>query len=534
MRKKLTGLFAVIACLALLTACAGNASSEVQEIPEETQNSLYSLTESTIQSMDEVVKSGLIEEQQSNAVIYAGLQSWETAVEELGAVDFTVDADGNGLADCFAEKSITVDDEGNYIASDITAVLAHTRHMYKMEDDEVAVVGKDSIAFYNTDGEPIGKQLETVTWDVSAAEKGGYPHFMIKEIMEQPEAVRNTFSPRITEDGTVKLDDIDLTDDMIRGFHKINIVGCGSAYHVGLVARYVIEQLARIPVEVDLASEFRYRYPLVDEHTLTIVISQSGETADSLEALREAKRLGSRTLSVVNVVGSSIATESDDVLYTWAGPEISVATTKAYSTQLIVMDLLAIRFALATGALSPSAAAEILAEMEKLPGKIEKIFEQTDKIERIAESFTFLHHAYFIGRNIDYAVGLEASLKLKEVSYIHSEAYAGGELKHGTISLIEPGTQVVALCGCERLVDKTVSNAKELMARGAHVLGIAVEGNTDVQNIADKVIYIPETLPVLQPSLEIVPMQLLGYYTAVARKCDVDQPRNLAKSVTVE
>ncbi|MBQ1545134.1 MAG: glutamine--fructose-6-phosphate transaminase (isomerizing) [Clostridia bacterium] len=429
---------------------------------------------------------------------------------------------------------VAVSDEGNYIASDITAVLAHTRHMYKMEDDEVAVVGKDSIAFYNTDGEPIGKQLETVTWDVSAAEKGGYPHFMIKEIMEQPEAVRNTFSPRITEDGTVKLDDIDLTDDMIRGFHKINIVGCGSAYHVGLVARYVIEQLARIPVEVDLASEFRYRYPLVDEHTLTIVISQSGETADSLEALREAKRLGSRTLSVVNVVGSSIATESDDVLYTWAGPEISVATTKAYSTQLIVMDLLAIRFALATGALSPSAAAEILAEMEKLPGKIEKIFEQTDKIERIAESFTFLHHAYFIGRNIDYAVGLEASLKLKEVSYIHSEAYAGGELKHGTISLIEPGTQVVALCGCERLVDKTVSNAKELMARGAHVLGIAVEGNTDVQNIADKVIYIPETLPVLQPSLEIVPMQLLGYYTAVARKCDVDQPRNLAKSVTVE
>ena len=429
---------------------------------------------------------------------------------------------------------VAVADDGNFIASDITAVLAHTRDMYKVKDDEVAVVEKNNVSFFNADGDPIEKSIETVTWDVDAAERGGYDHFMLKEIMEQPDAIAKTISPRITEDGKIKLDDISLTDEDIRNFSKIYIVACGTAYHVGLVGKYVIEQLARIPVEVDLASEFRYRYPIVDDKTLTIIVSQSGETADSLEALREAKRHGSRTLSLVNVVGSSIASESDDVLYTWAGPEIAVASTKAYSTQLTLMYILAIRFAMATGKMTESAAQEMLAEMQRLPEKISKIFEQKEAIKRIAESFTFLDHAYFIGRNLDYAVAMEASLKLKEVSYIHSEAYAGGELKHGTISLIEPGTQVIALCGCERLMEKTVSNAKELLARGAQVLGVAVEGNDSVNNICDKAIFIPETLPMLMPSLEVVPMQLLAYYTAVARKCDVDQPRNLAKSVTVE
>ena len=429
---------------------------------------------------------------------------------------------------------VAISDKGNFIASDITAVLAHTRDMYRMKDGEVAVVGKDSVSFYNEDGDPIEKNLDHVTWDVDAAEKGGYDHFMMKEIMEQPEVIRKTFSPRITENNEIKLDDIDLTDEQIQKFSKIYIVGCGSAYHVAMVGKYVIEELARIPVEVDIASEFRYRFPIVDENTLTVIISQSGETADTLEALREAKRHGSRTLGVVNVVGSSIANESDDVIYTWAGPEISVATTKAYSTQLIVMYLLAIRFGLAKGTLTEAGSHDILEEMKTLPDKVEQIFAQKEEIARIAESYTYLEHAYFIGRNIDYAVALEASLKLKEVSYIHSEAYAGGELKHGTISLIEPGTSVIALCCHERLVEKTVSNAKELLARGAQVLGVAIEGNENVKHIADKTIFVPKTHPLLQPSLEIVPLQLLGYYTARARKCDIDQPRNLAKSVTVE
>lgn len=429
---------------------------------------------------------------------------------------------------------VAVSKDGNYIASDITAVLAHTRDMYKMKDGELAVVRKDSVDFFNEDGDRIEKQMERVTWDVHAAEKGGYEHFMMKEIKEQPDAIRKTISPRIDKNGQIKLDDLDLTDEMIRGFQKIYIIGCGSAYHVGVVGKYVIEELARIPVEVDIASEFRYRYPIVDDKTLTIIISQSGETADTLEALREAKRRGSRTLSIVNVVGSSIAGESDDVLYTWAGPEISVATTKAYSTQLSLIYILAVRFALAVGTLTEGNAQEILSELQTLPDKIEKIFEQEASIARIAESYTYLDHAYYIGRNLDYAVALEASLKLKEVSYIHSEAYAGGELKHGTISLIEPGTSVIALCCCERLFDKTVSNAKELLARGAQILGVAQEDETSIMNICDRCIYIPKTHPLLEPSLEIVPMQLLAYYTAKARKCDIDQPRNLAKSVTVE
>ena len=422
----------------------------------------------------------------------------------------------------------------SYIASDVPAILKYTRTVYYIGNQQLARVGKGEITFYNLDGDEIEIEPKTVEWDAAAAEKGGYEHFMMKEIKEQPDALRKTLSPRITEDNKIKLDDIELTDEQIKGFDRIYIVGCGSAYHVGVVGKYVIEQLARIPVEVDIASEFRYRYPLVNEKTLTIIISQSGETADTLEALREAKRAGSRTLAIVNVVGSSIASEADDVLYTWAGPEISVATTKAYSTQLSLMYLLAIRFALAKGSITESYSQELLTELQTIPDKVEEIFKLEPQIERVAETYTYLHHAYFIGRNLDYAVALEASLKLKEISYIHSEAYAAGELKHGTISLIEPGTSVIALCCCERLVDKTVSNAKEVLARGAQVFAVANEGNESVGNICDHAIYLPKTNPLFQPSIEVVPLQLLGYYTAKARKCDIDKPRNLAKSVTVE
>ncbi len=429
---------------------------------------------------------------------------------------------------------VAVSEKGNFIASDITAVISNTRDFYKMENDEIAVVKKDSVEFYDNHGNKIKKELERVTWDVDAAQKGGYEHFMIKEIKEQPDAIRKTISPRINDDNTITLDGISLTDEDIRGFNRIFITACGSAYHVGVVGKYVIEELARIPVEVDVASEFRYRYPLVDEKTLVILISQSGETADTLEALRESKKKGARTLSIVNVVGSSIASESDDVLYTWAGPEIAVATTKAYSTQLTLIYLLAIRFALAHKTITDTIAYDLVDEIKSLPGKIEKIFESESQIERLAERYTYLDHAYFIGRNTDYAVALEASLKLKEISYIHSEAYAAGELKHGTISLIEQGTSVIALCCCERLVDKTVSNAKEVMARGAQVLCVTTEENESCTSICDHTIYVPKTHPLFTPSLEVVPLQLLGYYTAKSRKCDIDKPRNLAKSVTVE
>lgn len=429
---------------------------------------------------------------------------------------------------------IAVSDKGNFIASDITAVLAHTKNIYKMKDDEVAIVGKDSVEFFDRTGAPISKDMETVTWDVDAAEKGGYPHFMIKEIKEQPDAIRKTISPRISDNSEINLDGISLTAEDIKGYNRIFITACGSAYHVGVVGKYIIEELARIPVEVDVASEFRYRYPLVDEKTLVILISQSGETADTLEALRESKKRGARTISIVNVVGSSIASESDDVLYTWAGPEISVATTKAYSTQLTLVYLLAIKFALAHGTLTESGANELISEIKAIPDKIEKIFELEDEIKLTAERYAGIEHAYFIGRNTDYAIALEASLKLKEISYIHSEAYAAGELKHGTISLIEPGTSVIALCCCDRLLDKTVSNAEEVRARGAQVLCITTEDNKDKKISCDHIIYIPKTHPLIQPSLEVVPLQLLGYYTAKARKCDIDKPRNLAKSVTVE
>lgn len=429
---------------------------------------------------------------------------------------------------------IGIGNDGNYIASDITAVLSHTRTIYQLEDGEMAMLSPNGVTAYDENGNEISKKAEKVTWDVAAAEKGGYEHFMIKEIMEQPTALAETISPRIASDGSIALDSLKLTKDELKRVNRIYILACGSAYHVGVVGKYVIEKMTSIPVEVDLASEFRYRNPLVDSNSLVIIISQSGETADTLAALREAKTKGARIVSIVNTVGSSIARESDDALYTWAGPEISVATTKAYSTQLSLIYLFAIYAAETLNKIGDNEVKKLLSELNALPEKISKILKLAPQIETLANRYAYLEHAYFIGRNLDYAVALEASLKLKEISYIHSEAYAAGELKHGTISLIEKGTFVVGLCCCERLIDKTASNIREVKARGAEVLALAVEGNEAVAGEADRVLYIPSTYEIFMPSLEVVPMQLLGYYIAKARNCDIDKPRNLAKSVTVE
>lgn len=425
-------------------------------------------------------------------------------------------------------------DIGNFIASDIPAVLPYTRRILQLSDHEMARLTDSFVQVYDAQGAPIEKQEIVVDWDVSSAEKGGYDHFMIKEIMEQPTALHATISPRLDENGGIVLDGIQLTADQLRQINRIFIVACGSAYHAGVVGKYVLEKLTRIPVEADLASEFRYREPIVDEHSLVIIISQSGETADTLAGLREAKKRGARVLSIVNVVGSSIASESDDVLYTWAGPEISVATTKAYSTQLTMLYLLAFDIARKLGRIDEAEECRLLDELNRLPETVETILRQAPVIQRLAQRYAYLEHAYFIGRNLDYAVALEASLKLKEISYIHSEAYAAGELKHGTISLIEDGTFVVALACCEKLVDKTMSNVKEVKARGAEVLMVTTEDAAHLLPEVDHVLYIPKTDPLLTASLEVVPLQLLGYYIALARGCDIDKPRNLAKSVTVE
>ncbi len=425
-------------------------------------------------------------------------------------------------------------EEGNFIASDIPAVLAHTRRIMQLSDHEIVRLTADSVQVYDRTGTPIHKEELIVNWDVSSAEKGGYDHFMIKEIMEQPTALHATISPRINSNGEIVLDGINLTAEQLRDINRIFIVACGSAYHAGVVGKYVLEKMTRIPVEADLASEFRYRDPIVDEHSLVIIISQSGETADTLAGLREAKRRGARVLSIVNVVGSSIASESDDVLYTWAGPEISVATTKAYSTQVAMLYLLAFDIAYKLGKIDQAEQQRLLAELNKVPDAVEKILKQAPAIAKLAQRYAYLEHAYFIGRNLDYAVALEASLKLKEISYIHSEAYAAGELKHGTISLIEEGTFVVGLACCEQLRDKTMSNVEEVQARGAEVLLITTEDQKGKKLKADHVLYVPVTDPYLMSSLEVVPLQLLGYYIALARKCDIDKPRNLAKSVTVE
>ena len=422
----------------------------------------------------------------------------------------------------------------NFIASDVTAIIKHTRDISYMDDGEVAVITADEIQVFDALGQPVEKQHSYVDWDVSAAEKGGYAHFMFKEIMEQPEAIRKTISPRI-KNKLIEFEELSLSDEYIASLSKIFIIACGSSYHVGMVGRYNLERLLRKPVEVMLASEFRYADPLVDEHTLVVVISQSGETLDSMAALREAKSLGARILSIVNVVGSSIARESDDVLYTWAGPEIAVATTKAYSTQLVLLDMFGVWLAKKTGSIKPSDYALIVEELLALPEKMESVLENIYEIKYLASRYFNHNSVFYIGRNLDYALGLEGSLKLKEISYIHSEAYAAGELKHGTISLIEEGTLVVALCTYAPLFDKAVSNIVEVQARGADVIALTTEGRRrQMGKTVENVLTVPDTHLILQPSLGVIPLQLFAYYVALQRGCDIDKPRNLAKSVTVE
>ena len=422
----------------------------------------------------------------------------------------------------------------NFLASDVTAIIKHTRQVGYMEDGELAVLTREGIQCYDRLLEPVDKEISYVDWEIDAAEKGGYEHFMFKEIMEQPQALRRAILPRIRE-GEVCFEDFGLSQDYVRAMSKVYIVACGSSYHVGMVGKYVLERLTRRPVEVALASEFRYMDPIVDGSTLVVVISQSGETLDTMAALREAKRLGAKVLSIVNVVGSSIARESDEVLYTWAGPEIAVATTKGYSTQLAVLDLLALWFARVLGTVAPEEYHTILDEMTRLPDKMERVLAERDSIQYFASHWFNHNSIFFMGRNLDYALGLEGSLKLKEISYIHSEAYASGELKHGTISLVEEGTLVVALGTYNRLFEKAMSNVVEVKARGADVLALTTESHSgEMAKTADGVMTIPDTHELLLPSLGVVPLQLFAYYVALMRGCDIDKPRNLAKSVTVE
>ena len=424
-------------------------------------------------------------------------------------------------------------ENGNIIASDVPAVLKYTRDVYFIENEEIVRMTDSTMEFFTVDEEPIEKESTRIDWDINAAEKGGFEHFMLKEMYEQPKAILDTFSPRIKGDDIV-IEELKMSDDEIRAIKKIMIVACGSANHTGMTSKYIFEGLARIPVEVDLASEFRYRNPILEEGTLVIVVSQSGETADSLAALREAQARGAKVLGIVNVVGSSIAREADNVMYTWAGPEIAVATTKAYSSQLIALYLLAMKFAHARGTLDDAGLKEMLEDLQKLPEQVELLLNNKNKIQKFANRYLAAKDVFFIGRGIDYAISMEGSLKLKEISYIHSEAYAAGELKHGTISLIEEGTLVAAVLTQEDLYKKMISNMEEVRTRGAFVMAVTNEGNTDVERVADYVIYIPETNRYLANSLAIIPLQLFGYYVSVGRGCDVDKPRNLAKSVTVE
>ncbi len=428
---------------------------------------------------------------------------------------------------------VGVSEQGNFIASDIPAILNHTRNVYFIENMEIVKLTKESVMFYNMDKEEIEKELTVVDWDMEAAEKGGYEHFMLKEIYEQPKAVRDTISPRI-KDGEIVIDEWHMTDEDVQKLNKIFVVACGSAYHAGVSGKYVLEGIARIPVEVDLASEFRYRDPIIDDNSLVIVISQSGETADSLAALREAQRRGVKVLGIVNVVGSSIAREADSVLYTWAGPEIAVATTKAYSTQLAALYLLAIYLGKKRGKLEQSVYNEMIQELQDLPDKIQSLLGDKERIQWFASKFAASHDIFFIGRGVDYATCMEGSLKLKEISYIHSEAYAAGELKHGTISLVEDGILVASVLTQPQLYEKTVSNMVEVKARGAYVMALTNSGNYDVEDVANFTVYIPKTNPWFTTSLAVIPLQLFAYYVSLARGLDVDKPRNLAKSVTVE
>ena len=425
-------------------------------------------------------------------------------------------------------------EDGNYIASDVTALLSHTRTVTYMEDDEVAVITAGKVDIYDSDRTLLEKEKHTIEWDVTAAEKGGYAHFMLKEIMEQPEAVRKTISPRIA-DGKIVLEELKDTEDLIQNVSRIYIVACGSAYHVGMVGKYTLEKLLHIPVEACLASEFRYSEPLLGESTLVIVISQSGETLDSMAALREAKRRGSKVLSIVNVMGSSIARESDYVLYTWAGPEIAVATTKAYTTQMVLLIMLGVYFARELEQIGQEEYDAIVQGLSTIPEQIKDVLNELDNYQKIASRYFNHNSVFYIGRNLDYALGLEGSLKLKEISYIHSESYAAGELKHGTISLIEPGTLVVALATYAPLVEKSLSNIVEVKSRGAEVIALTTDKTVNtISSQTSEMFVIPEVQAILQPVLGVIPLQLFAYYIALNRGCDIDKPRNLAKSVTVE
>ena len=428
---------------------------------------------------------------------------------------------------------IGVADGESFVASDVPAILKYTRNVYYIGNMEMCRLQKGNVTFYNLDGDEIEKDLVEIQWDAEAAEKAGFEHFMMKEIHEQPKAVRDTVNS-VVRDGKIDLGGVGITEEEIQKLQQIYIVACGSAYHVGVAAQYVIEELAQIPVRVELASEFRYRRMLFAPNSLVIIVSQSGETADSLAALREAKAHGVKTLAIVNVVGSTIARESDHVFYTLAGPEIAVATTKAYSTQLIASYILSIEFARIRGMIDEDRAAELIAELQTIPDKIEKLLEDKERIQWFAAKQMNAQNMFFIGRGIDYAVSLEGSLKMKEISYIHSEAYAAGELKHGTISLIEPGTLVIGVLTQQELYEKTVSNMVECKSRGAYLMALTTYGNYSIEDCAEFVIYIPKTDPLFAASLAVIPLQLMGYYVSVAKGLDVDKPRNLAKSVTVE
>ena len=421
----------------------------------------------------------------------------------------------------------------NYFASDVTALVAHTKNVIYMEDGEIADITPENITIYDTTGKVLEKTVTRIAWDIAAAEKGGYEHFMLKEIMEQPHAIKSTIEPRI-KDGEIVLDDFSLSDEDLKQINKIMITACGSAFYAGSVGKYVIEELCRIPVEADLASELRYRNPLVDEHTLLVVVSQSGETADTIAAMKECKARGARVLAIVNVVGSTIAKLADDVVYTWAGPEIAVATTKGYTTQVAVMDMLAVYLARRLGRLDDAKNKELVDAILQFPSLIQRSIDLNPNLPALAEKYHSHNDVFFIGRNLDYAASMEGSLKLKEISYLHSEAYAAGELKHGTIALIEKGRPVVALACYETLFDKMMSNIKEVKARGAQVLAVVLEGNRQIFAEADDVIFVPRTKEIFNTLPEIVPLQLFAYYVAKANGCAIDKPKNLAKSVTVE
>ncbi|KEI83811.1 glutamine--fructose-6-phosphate transaminase (isomerizing) [Clostridium botulinum] len=429
---------------------------------------------------------------------------------------------------------VGIGENENFIASDVPAILKYTRDVYFLDNGEVVTLEKDKIKIYNEKEEEITKEPFHVMWDVEAASKGGYDHFMIKEINEQPNGIKETLVRRLDENGKIKLDDIKLTKEDLDEINKVYIVACGTAYNAGITGRYAIERFAKIAVETDVASEFRYRNPFIDDKTLIIVVSQSGETADTLAVVREGKEKGARVLAITNVVGSSIAREADDVFYTWAGPEVAVASTKAYTTQLVALYMIALDMGIKRGTITEEFYNDIISELKLIPEKVQKILDQHDDIKEIAKEIKDNEHAFYIGRGLDYNLSLEGSLKIKEISYMHAEAFAAGELKHGTIALIEENTPVVATMTQTDLFEKSISNIKEVKSRGAHVIAITQEGNKEAEQVADKVIYIPRTNDILQSIIAVVPHQLLAYYVAILKDRDVDKPRNLAKSVTVE